>query len=50
MNGFEMLILCYLIAKRIDKSGCIAKQTELDEEMANFAYAKQETLGHGVQS
>lgn len=41
--------MCYLIAKRFKKSGCIALQTEPGEEMANFADAIQEKLGYDIQ-
>lgn len=41
--------MCYLIAKRFKKSGCIALQTEPGEEMADFADALQEKLGYDIQ-
>ncbi len=41
--------MCYLIAKRYNKSGCIALQTEAGEEMAQFADALQEKLGYDIQ-
>ena len=41
--------MCYLIAKRFKKSGCIALQTEPGEEMANIADALQEKLGYDIQ-
>lgn len=41
--------MCYLIAKRFKKSGCIALQTEAGKEMAYFADALQEKLGYDIQ-
>ena len=41
--------MCYLIAKRFKKSGCIALQTEPGKEMAKFADAIQEKLGYDIQ-
>lgn len=41
--------MCYLIAKRFKKSGCIALRTEAGEEMALFADALQEKLGYDIQ-
>lgn len=41
--------MCYLIAKRFKKSGCIALQTEPGEKMAKFADAIQEKLGYDIQ-
>lgn len=41
--------MCYLIAKRFKKSGCVAIQTEAGEEMAQFADALQEKLGYDIQ-
>lgn len=41
--------MCYLIAKRFKKSGCVALQTEAGEEMAQFADALQEKLGYDIQ-
>ena len=41
--------MCYLIAKRFKKSGCVALQTEAGEEMAQFADALQEKLGYDFQ-
>ena len=38
--------MCYLVAKRFNKSGCIALQIEAGEEMAKFADALQEKLGY----
>ena len=40
--------MCYLIAKRFKKSGCVALQTEAGEEMAQFADALQEKLGYDI--
>ncbi|MBM6931648.1 hypothetical protein H5999_11380 [[Clostridium] spiroforme] len=41
--------MCYLVAKRFNKSGCIALQIEAGEEMAKFADALQEKLGYDIQ-
>ena len=41
--------MCYLIAKRMNKPGCIALQTEPGEKMAKFADAIQEKLGYDIQ-
>ena len=42
--------MCYLIAKRFKKSGCVALQTEAGEEMAQFADALQEKLLNMIRS
>lgn len=41
--------MCYLVAKRINKTGCIALQTEPGEEMAKFADEIQERLGYDIE-
>ena len=41
--------MCYLIAKRFNKSGCIALQMEAGEEMAWFDDSLQEKLGYDIQ-
>lgn len=41
--------MCYLIAKRMNKPGCIALQTEPGEEMAKFADEIQERLGYDIE-
>ena len=41
--------MCYLIAKRRHKPGCIALQTEPGEEMAKFADRIQEKLGYDIE-
>lgn len=41
--------MCYLIAKRMNKPGCIALQTEPGEEMAKFADRIQEKLGYDIE-
>lgn len=41
--------MCYLIAKRMNKPGCIALQTEPGEEMAQFADRIQERLGYNIE-
>lgn len=41
--------MCYLIAKRMNKPGCIALQTEPGEELAKFADEIQERLGHDIE-
>lgn len=41
--------MCYLVAKRINKTGCIALQTEPGEEIAKFADEIQERLGYDIE-
>ena len=41
--------MCYLVAKRMKKTGCIALQTEPGEEMAKFADRIQERLGYDIE-
>ena len=41
--------MCYLVAKKINKTGCIALQTEPGEEMAKFANRIQERLGYDIE-
>ena len=41
--------MCYLVAKRRNKTGCIALQTESGEEMAKFADRIQERLGYDIE-
>ena len=41
--------MCYLVAKRMKKTGCIALQTEPGEEMAKFANRIQERLGYDIE-
>lgn len=41
--------MCYLVAKRINKTGCIALQTEPGEEMSKFANRIQERLGYDIE-
>lgn len=41
--------MCYLVAKRINKTGCIALQTEPGEEIAKFANRIQERLGYDIE-
>ena len=41
--------MCYLVAKRINKTGCIALQTEPGEEMAKLANRIQERLGYDIE-
>lgn len=41
--------MCYLIAKRMHKTGCVALQTEPGEEMAKFADRIQERLGYDIE-
>lgn len=41
--------MCYLVAKRMKKTGCIALQTEPGEEMAKFADKIQEILGYDIE-
>lgn len=41
--------MCYLIAKRMNKTGSVALQTEPGEEMAKFADEIQERLGYDIE-
>lgn len=41
--------MCYLIAKRMHKTGCVALQTEPGEEMAKFADEIQERLEYDIE-
>lgn len=41
--------MCYLIAKRMNKTGCVALQTEPGEEMAKFADEIQERLRYDIE-
>lgn len=41
--------MCYLIAKRMNKTGCVALQTEPGEDMAKFADRIQERLGYDIE-
>lgn len=41
--------MCYLVAKRMNKTECIALQTEPGEEMAKFADEIQERLGYDIE-
>lgn len=41
--------MCYLIAKRMNKTGCVALQTEPGEEMAKFTDEIQERLGYDIE-
>ena len=41
--------MCYLSAKRMNKTGCVALQTEPGEEMAKFADEIQERLGYDIE-
>lgn len=41
--------MCYLIAKRVNKSGCIALKTKFGKELADFADSLQEKLGYDIQ-
>ncbi len=41
--------MCYLIAKRMNKTGCVALQTEPGEKMAKFADEIQERLGYDIE-
>lgn len=41
--------MCYLIAKRMNKTGCVALQTEPGEEMAKFADEIHERLGYDIE-
>ncbi len=42
--------MCYLLAKRFDKKGCVAWKTRHGKELADFAESLQKQLGeNGVQ-
>lgn len=41
--------LAYLIAKRLNQSGCLALQTRVGNQMAEFADALQEKLGYDIE-
>ncbi len=41
--------MCYLVAKRMNKTGCIALQTEPGEDMAKFTDRIQEKLGYDIE-
>ena len=41
--------MCYLIAKKFNKPGCIAYRTKPGKELALFADALQEKLGDDIQ-
>lgn len=42
--------MCYLIAKKFSKAGCIAVQTESGKALANLvSYLGQKTLNKGIQ-
>ena len=41
--------MCYLIAKRMNKPGCISLQTEPGEDLARFADRIQEKLGYDIE-
>lgn len=41
--------MCYLIAKRMNKTECVALQIEPGEEMAKFADRIQERLGYDIE-
>lgn len=41
--------MCYLIAKRFKKSGCIALKAKRGKELADFATNLQKKLGYDIQ-
>ena len=41
--------MCYLIAKRVNESGCIALKTKFGKELADFADSLQEEFGYDIQ-
>lgn len=41
--------MCYIIAKKFRKSGCVALKAERGKELADFASDLQEKLGDDIQ-
>lgn len=41
--------MCYIIAKRFKKSGCVALKARRGKELADFASNLQEKLGYDIQ-
>ena len=41
--------MCYLIAKRFKKSGCIALKAKRGKELADFTTNLQKKLGYDIQ-
>ena len=41
--------MCYIIAKRFKKSGCIALKAKRGKELANFTTNLQKKLGYDIQ-
>lgn len=41
--------MCYIIAKRFKKSGCIALKAKRGKELADFATNLQKKLGYDIQ-
>lgn len=41
--------MCYLVAKKVNISGCIALRTKFGKELADFVDALQEELGYDIQ-
>ena len=41
--------MCYIIAKRFKKSGCVALKAKRGKELADFASELQEKLGYDIQ-
>ncbi len=41
--------MCYLLAKRMNQSRCIALQTVPGKELAQFAHDIQEKLGYDIE-
>lgn len=41
--------MCYIVAKRFKKSGCVALKAKRGKELADFASELQEKLGDDIQ-
>ena len=41
--------MCYIIAKRFKKSGCVALKAKRGKELADFATDLQKKLGYDIQ-
>ena len=41
--------MCYIIAKKFKKSGCVALRAKRGKELAEFASNLQEKLGYDIQ-
>lgn len=41
--------MCYIVAKKFKKSGCVALKAKRGKELADFASELQEKLGYDIQ-